>query len=54
MKPGLPQAALTALLAGSIGAGISIYMRTDSMVGIVIAASVIGFLFGFFFKIRAT
>ncbi len=52
MKARLIQALIAAVVAGVVGVGIAIRMKSDQMVGIVIGAALLGFFFGLVFKMR--
>lgn len=52
MKQRLITAFVAAAIAAVVGVGISIWIKSDQMPGIVLVTSLIGFLFGLVFKFR--
>jgi VIT1/CCC1 family predicted Fe2+/Mn2+ transporter len=53
LKARLIQAVIAASVAAVVGVGVSIWIKSDQMLGIVIGTALVGFIFGLAFKIRA-
>ena len=52
MKARLIQAGVVALVGAAVGVAVSLQVKSDQMLGIVIASALVGFFFGLAFKIR--
>lgn len=50
MKARLIQALIVALISAIAGVGVTFWLKSNQMVGIVIASSLMGFFFGLIFK----
>jgi hypothetical protein len=52
MKQRLKQAGIMAAIGAAVGVGLSLYMKSDQMLGITIACALVAFFFGFAFKLQ--
>jgi hypothetical protein len=54
MNNRLISAVAVALVSALAGVGITLWLKSNQMIGIVAVSSIVGFFFGLFFKFRLT